>query len=69
MARVAWGRGYVPRNQGGFGIGQFIQSMLGGGPVPYARAARRGTDARFHPCRPACVHFPRYRHLFGLNFA
>jgi hypothetical protein len=29
-----------PRNQLGFDIGQFIQGMLGGGPVPYANLMR-----------------------------
>jgi len=29
-----------PRNQLGFDVGQFIQGMLGGGPVPYANLMR-----------------------------
>jgi hypothetical protein len=33
-------RGYSPRNQLGLDIGQFIQGMLGGGPVPYANLIR-----------------------------
>jgi hypothetical protein len=33
-------RGYAPRGQLGFDIGQFIQGMLGGGPVPYANLVR-----------------------------
>jgi hypothetical protein len=32
--------GYSPRNQLGFDVGQFIQGMLGGGPVPYANLVR-----------------------------
>jgi hypothetical protein len=32
--------GYLPRNQLGFDVNQFIQGMLGGGPVPYANLAR-----------------------------
>jgi hypothetical protein len=32
--------GYAPRSQLGFDVSQFIQSMLGGGPVPYANLAR-----------------------------
>jgi len=31
---------YLPRNQIGLDIGQFIQGMLGGGPVPYANLIR-----------------------------
>jgi len=38
-ARYAAG-GYLPRNQLGVDISQFIQGMLGGGPVPYANLAR-----------------------------
>lgn len=41
-ARYAAG-GYLPRNQLGLDVSQFIQGMLGGGPVPYAnRDARLG---------------------------
>jgi hypothetical protein len=38
-ARYAAG-GYLPRNQFGLDINQFIQGMLSGGPVPYANLAR-----------------------------
>jgi hypothetical protein len=38
-ARYAAG-GYAPRGQFDYDIGQFIQGMLGGGPVPYANLAR-----------------------------
>jgi hypothetical protein len=38
-ARYAAG-GYLPRNQLGLDVSQFIQGMLGGGPVPYANLAR-----------------------------
>jgi hypothetical protein len=37
--RVA-ARGYAPCNQLGLDIRQFIQGMLGGGPVPYANLIR-----------------------------
>jgi hypothetical protein len=33
-------RGYSPRNQLDADIGQFIQGMFGGGPVPYANLIR-----------------------------
>jgi hypothetical protein len=38
-ARYAAG-GYAPHNLLGYDVGQFIQGMLGGGPVPYANLAR-----------------------------
>lgn len=44
-ARYAAG-GYLPRNQLGLDVSQFIQGMLGGGPVPYANLAR--DVARMH---------------------
>jgi hypothetical protein len=55
--RVA-ARGYAQRGQLGVDIGQFIQGMLGGGPVPYANlvrdvqrmpASRASSDSSYSP--------------------